>query len=285
MAPSRSNKAYYPLWGSSPEADLSGNKFNGTVTGTTIVNNPAIGRYVPRRRSDVIYTPSTKFYLRNLTATNPPSAGEKSTVLPVDTLGANNATGTDETRALREAKGSAQTSLTKASDASTLARDNYLARFSTEALAAQTFGAGTWTIAIALEETNALANSFLNLSLYRWRPSDSSKAFIYDSHTNLGAEWGATEDGIFVTFTGSDVTLVNSDVLVLEVWRHAAQGMATAYNQIVYFEGATDVTDATTTDAASYLFAPAAILFFTAADLTAAGVDAYDSDPPTGYVI
>ena len=206
----------------------------------------------------------TTFYLRNLLAANPPSAAEKSTALPVDTQGANNAAGTDETRSLDTAKGVAQTSLAKNSDAVTAARDNYLCRFTSAGLAAQAIAAATWTIALALNEGNAAANSFLNLSVYVWRPSTQAVVgFIYDSHTNIGVEWGNTEDGQVITFSGSAVTTALNDVLVLEVWRHAAQAMTVAYAQTVYFEGATDVVDTTTTDAASYLQNPNTITFGT----------------------
>lgn len=204
----------------------------------------------------------TRFFLRDLTAANPPTAGEKSTALPVDTLGANNATGTEETRALDTAIGAVQVSIAKNADATTAARDNYLGRFTSAGLAAQTIAAATWTIAIALNEANAAANSFLNLSVYIWRPSTSAVVgFIYDSHTNIGVEWGATEDGQVITFAGVAVTTVLNDVLVVEIWRHAVQGMAVAYTQTVYFNGATVVTDATTTDAGSYLENPNTINF------------------------
>ena len=204
----------------------------------------------------------TTFYLRNVTAANPPTAGEKSTALPVDTLGANNAGGTDETRSLDTAKGAAQTSLAKNSDASTAARDNYLCRFTSAALAAQTIAAATWTLAIALSEGNTNANSFFVGSVYIWRPSTNSVVgFIYDSHTNVGVEWAAGEDGQVLSLVGSAVTTLLNDVLVIEIWRHAVQGMAAAYAQTVYFDGTTDVIDSTTSDAASFLRNPNVITF------------------------
>lgn len=212
----------------------------------------------------------TVFYLRDLLAANPPTAGEKSTALPVDAIGANNATGVQETRALDTAKGAAQASIAHNSDASTVARDNYMARFTSAPLAAQTLSAETWTAALALSEGNAAANSFLNLSVYVWRPSTSAVVgFIYDSHTNLGVEWAAGEDGIVATFAGAAVTTLADDVLVLEVWRHAVQGMATAYAQTLYYNGATDVVDATTADAASYLSKPATVNFAAATEVLA----------------
>ena len=203
-----------------------------------------------------------KWYLRNTTATVTVTAGNQSTALEgARTLGANNATGTDETRSLNSAKGAAQTSLTKAGDASTAERMNYLCRFTSPAIQAGTYGSGTWGIALALNESNANANSFLNVSIYFWNPAGSVRGFIYDSGTDIGTEWANAETGEVNNITGANVTASEGDVLVIEIWRHCTtQGMATAYNQIVYFDGTTDPTDGTaTSDAASYINAPADI--------------------------
>jgi len=202
-----------------------------------------------------------KFYLRNLTATSPPTAGEKSTVLPVDTLGANNASGAEETRSLNAVAGISQTSISKTSDATTSARDNYLGRFASVALQAGTYGSGSWTIALALSSASLLANSFTSCSIYFWRPStEAVVGFVYDSDANIGSEWDNTEEGRVASITGANVTIQDGDVLVIEIWRHAVQAMATAYAQTLYFDGATDPTNGTqTTDAASYINAPADI--------------------------
>jgi hypothetical protein len=43
-------KFYLPLWAvASPEADLSGGRNNGTVTGAVLANHAPVGRYVPQR--------------------------------------------------------------------------------------------------------------------------------------------------------------------------------------------------------------------------------------------
>lgn len=207
---------------------------------------------------------ATRLYIRALVAGSRPTAGEKSTVQPANTLGALNASGFgEEGLSLRlEKQGFTERSISKNSDATTAARSNYLLRATSEPLAAGTFGSGTWNVALALLETNAAANSFLNLSVYVWRPGTSAVVgFIYDSSTNIGAEWGATEDGVVTTFAGSNVTAQAGDVLVCEVWRKATQSMGTAYAQAIFFDGGTDVVDATTTDAASYIEAPGTIAF------------------------
>lgn len=199
---------------------------------------------------------ATRFYLRSTTASPTPTAGEKSTALPVGTADGNSGTGFEDL-SLSVSKGAAQTSVGRNTLAQTTDQDNYLARFSSPALAAQTFTAQTWTLAVAVDEGNTQANSFTICSVYVWRPSTNSVVgFIYDSHTSLGIEWGSPEDGLVVTFAGAAVTAQAADILVLEFWRHAIQGMATQYIQTLYYNGATDVTDTTTTDAASYLETP-----------------------------
>lgn len=203
----------------------------------------------------------TTLYLRDLTATDPPTAGEKSTALPVGTFKGNSGAGFEDL-ALRTAKGAAQTSKALSSLSQTAHQDNYIARFTSPALEAQTIAANTWTLAVATAEGNANANSFTIASIYVWRPSTSAVVgFIYDSDTALGSEWGGTEDGQVLSPVGVAVVAVANDVLVLCFWRHASQAMAAVYTQTLYFEGATDVTDTTTTDAASYLQTPQVLSF------------------------
>lgn len=211
-----------------------------------------------------------KMYLRQINANSPPTTGEKSTALPVGTFkdGTPDASqgGVPEgRRALTAAHGSLETGQSVLSLAQTGHQDDYLARFTLDNLAAQTFGSGTWTFAFQATENNAAANTFLHLSIYVWRPSNSSVVgFIYDSEDVLGVEWGngvaATRYGQVITITGANVTCVAGDVLVLEVWTHATQGGASARTNTIFFDGTTDVVaTATGTDAASYLSAPADI--------------------------
>lgn len=197
----------------------------------------------------------TRLYLRDLTADNPPTAGEKSAVLPNFTLGANNATGSQETRALKLVKGPAQTTIAQLGDATTSSRSNYIARYTSDALVAQTFGAGTWNFGLALSEQDGGANSRLLLSVYVWRPSNSSVVgYILDTTSPFTNEWAATEDRYLDTFTGADVTCQDGDVLVVEVWRSSSsQATATAWSQTIYFDGITDVLASAPTNAASWI--------------------------------
>jgi hypothetical protein len=206
--------------------------------------------------------PTAKFYLRTAAASSYPTAGEKSTALPVGLF--NQLGGTSEQKSLSKSKGASQASLTLPSVTSTAHQDGYIGRFSSPALIAQTIGAGTWTLAVATAESDAKANSYTILSVYVWRPGTSSVvSYVYDSDTALGVEWGTTEDGQVLTFAGAAVTAALNDYLVLEFWQHAAQAQASTYNQVLYYDGTADVTDATTTNAASFLQAPNAITLTT----------------------
>ncbi len=199
---------------------------------------------------------ATRLYLRAAAAASSPTAGEKSTALPVGTFSGNSGA-TFESLSLSTTKGTAQTTRTKDSLAQTAHQDNYIARFSSPGLAALTISAQTWTVALALSEGNAAANAFLAVSLYVWRPgSNILVGYVRDADSALGIEWATSEDGIVATFSGSSVVCQAGDILVLEVWNHASQSMAVAYTNTLYFDGTTDVVDATSTDAASYVESP-----------------------------
>lgn len=198
---------------------------------------------------------ATRLYLRQVAADTPPSVGEKSAALPVGDFKGNSETPT--LASLKTVKGVGQQGYQLGSSPQTAHQDNYLARFTSPALAAQDITAQTWTLAVAISEANANANSYTICSVYVWRPSTQAVVgYIYDSDTPLGVEWGTTEDGQVLTFSGAAVTTQADDVLVLEFWRHAVQAMSNAYVQTVWFDGTTDVTDATTSDAASYIETP-----------------------------
>src|SRR5574337_1774370 len=198
-----------------------------------------------------------KLYLRAFTSTDDPTNGEKSTALPVGTFKGNSGTGFEDL-SLSSIKGVATTSATEvlSSLAQTAHQDNYIARFTSSPLAAQTIPAGTWTFALQTSEANNNANSFIIASVYVWRPSTSSVVgYIYDSDTPLGTRWGTTTTGRLVTISGSSVATQAGDVLVFEMWRHAAtQAAAAGYAQTLYYDGTTDVTNGgTAASAASYI--------------------------------
>lgn len=207
---------------------------------------------------------ATRLFLRDLTAASPPTAGEHSTALPNSSPSNANSGAGFEDRALKTTKGVAQTSKTIDRGVVKAHRDNYVCRFTSDALAAQTISANTWTIALACREDNDQTNAFIIASIYVWRPGTSAVVgFIYDSHTSLGVELNQPgEDGQVVTVSGGSVVAQSGDVLVYECWFHDLSN-TTAINQIlrVWFDGTTDVVDSTTTDAASYIETPQNLSF------------------------
>jgi hypothetical protein len=202
---------------------------------------------------------ATRLYLRDLTSSNAPTAGEKSAALPVGTFKGNS--GTVESLSLSTTKGNSDVSTSITSLAQTAHQDGYIARFTSDPLTAQTIPAQSWTCAIKCQESNASANAFFVLSLYIWRPSTSSVVgYIYDSDTALSTEWPTTAAGRVFTISGAAITTQNNDVLVLEVWYHATQGQSQSYTNRIYYNGATDVTSGGT-GGGSYIESPATLSF------------------------
>ncbi len=215
-----------------------------------------------------------KFYLRTGTSSYAPTTGDKSTANAKYTLGANNASSGQQSLALSTTKGGASggTSHSFNSDATLSTRTNYMGRWTSDYLDAQTISSGTWTFAVGLSEANTAADSLLSLCVYTAVPGGSAKKqTIYDASTDLGSEWSTsvTAGGRVVTFSGASVSVDAGDVLVIEVFRNTdadGQSMTTAYAQIIYFGGATEPTassNVTATDTASYLDSPAAITLAT----------------------
>lgn len=178
---------------------------------------------------------------------------EKSTALPVGTFDDSG----NVARDLETTAGSSQVSISNASLAQTTHQDQYLGKFISDTLAVSSVDANTWTIALATSESNANANSFTVLSIYVLQSDDTVRGYIYDSDTPLGVEYGGSEDGQVYTISGSAVaSVVSTDRLAVEIWVHAEQSSAMALTNTLFFDGATDVVDATTTDAASYISTP-----------------------------
>lgn len=205
---------------------------------------------------------TSKFYLRNAQTNTAPSAGEKSTTQPV---AASNFGTSPTTRDLLAAKGSSATTQVTASNATTSAQNGCLGRWSSRPLGAGTYGSGTWTFAIQSIEANADANMFfVEGVVYFWRPSNSTVVgFVRDTDTSVGVEFGnntTSRYGQVLTWSGSNVTIVDGDILVIEVWVKGTQGMASTRNLTLCYDGTTDVTAAYSgTDPAAYLTAPADI--------------------------
>lgn len=202
----------------------------------------------------------SKLYLRDEAPQFDPGTSELSSVLPV---AADVADAAEDPKSLSPYTGMAVANTGLASVATTNHQDCFFTSFSSPPLLAGEYGGGTWAYAISCSEANTVANSFFVFSVYIYRPSTASiVGFIYDSDSPLGTEWPTAQGGRGATFTGVGVTAVNGDILVLEVWRHAAQDKGASHNQVIYYGGTVDVANGdTVADAASWIQAPHEIGF------------------------
>jgi hypothetical protein len=166
-------------------------------------------------------------------------------------------------RSMDGVAGSAQAATTIAISGTGAANHDWHRRFLSAPLAAQTIGVGTWTVAIGGLNTNANAGSQLVPGcVYVWRPSNGTLVGgIVDDETTLSATFfNTTEFGIVMTFTGASVVCLAGDILVAEVWTLEDNSLGGAATEKVHYDGTTDPLDnVATTNAASYLNAPAAL--------------------------
>lgn len=200
---------------------------------------------------------ATRLFARNVTAASAvsPTAGTKSVALPTGT--ANTLTFANNT--LSTVKGTAQTASAITSLAQTAAQSgNWVPRFVSLPLDAQTISANTWTIFWGDQESNAAANAFLALSIYVWRPSTNTRVgFVYDSAANIGAEFSTTAEAQSATISGSAVTADRGDVLIVEFWYTATQSMGTAYTITFSYDGTNETTTGTgNASVATYIETP-----------------------------
>ncbi len=194
---------------------------------------------------------ATRLYWRS-DASSPDSPGSsQSAVLPI---GTNNSLAGGENQAMLEIEGSVTETTIINTLAQTARQSGYFGIFTSEPLAAQTISAQTWQVVLRRRESNAAANAFLAASIYIWRPSTSSVVgFIFDNNAQQGAEWGTTFATITYNLAGSSVTCADGDVLVIEPWYTAAQGMGTTYTVEIQYNNLLF----------SYLDSPQTLTFYT----------------------
>lgn len=216
-------------------------------------------------------------YFRDAAAAASPTAGTKSLVLVDGSISGPSS----EDRSLSRTAGSVLAAVSTDCNGGTPERD-YLGRFSSPALLAQTIPAQTWTVGFESLEEDPGQNMFLAVSLYVWNPGGSSvRGRIYDSTAQLGSEWSdTTTPGQVVTFAGSSVAASANDILVLEVWAvSTADTSGGGFFSYFNYNGATTIQAGVASgDAKSYLSCPSplyltgdALLQPAAATATAAG--------------
>lgn len=152
-----------------------------------------------------------------------------------------------------------------------------MGRWVSTPLVADTISANTWTLNFAASEQNQGANGsefpvlgtnqVLWVNCYVWRPSTSSKvgtildgntAAVYDEPSAA-----VTEKVMHGTFSGSAVSVQNSDVLILEIWTARTIDPSTNDDINIYFDGTTVNTteNATVSNHAAFLETPQTLAF------------------------
>ena len=204
---------------------------------------------------------ATRLFLRELTPTNDPGETERSTNLPSGAADFQDYGIT--VKALSTTKGSSETTVSGNSLAHNDHDDEFFTSFSSEALAAQTIDANTWTIAVDVAQGSAFANSFIDICVYAFREPSTVVGFLSNTHVGRGNEWSSNGGGRVVAVGMAGVTVQAGDYLVFEFWRHTdAQSMDMAYTQTLFYDGGTDVTQGVDSgDAASYIETPQDLVF------------------------
>ena len=179
-------------------------------------------------------------------------------------------------RAMNTSIGTAQTSITNTTTASTSPLSSYFTRFVSPPINQSGIAANTWNYSYAANEPNVNANfpcsgasQVVAINVYVWRPSTNSKVgTILDGNTAATNSEGSasTITSEYATFAGSAVAgAAAGDVIVCEVWFTLTQASATARADIFYFDGTTETlaTGTTVSNHASHINTPETIAFQT----------------------
>ncbi|MBI3642297.1 MAG: hypothetical protein HY222_07895, partial [Thaumarchaeota archaeon] len=201
-------------------------------------------------------TTGTKFYFHSLQTSNAPTAGEKSAALTATIANSGAVYESLSMSTFLNKTAAAGVTRKLVTDALTTQNNDYIARFTSPTLAAQTLSAGNWTIGIFASESAAQANNFGAGSLYIWRPSTSSVVgYIFDGPSGAGhhgTEWTTILTGRFFNATGASITTKSGDVLVFEQWEDRAQISGPRTNTI-NFDGTVASTNGTITNAGMFI--------------------------------
>jgi hypothetical protein len=159
-------------------------------------------------------------------------------------------------------KGPGQVAAQIATVAQTAEQKNWIGRFVSPPLPAQTIPAGTWVVNDAIAESDLNSNLKLVFgALYVWRPSTGLKVGdivvdIANANGSATPAFAATETPRSASAVGAAMTVQDGDLLVHEAWFDNIQALAASYTNTFFFDGGTTVS---ATDAASFLSAPTAL--------------------------
>ncbi len=165
-------------------------------------------------------------------------------------------------RDMNQTVGAAQASSALTTLAQTTLQKNWLRRFLSRPLAAQTLPTGVWTIQGGASESSTNSNMLPWGAVIKvWRPSTGTTVATLLDNTVLGTvEPGTTETNIS-SATGSinGVAVNDGDILVVELWAQNTQANATARTNTAYYDG---TTEGSTSSNAAFLQLPGAITFY-----------------------
>jgi len=211
----------------------------------TIFENPRIA-----------YASSTQWYFRNTNATTGPTAKASTDTDSFPSVPADKNTPKDMTVAI----GTAQTSVAGVYSTSTTPLYTMARIFVGPALAAQTLTGGQagYKCGIAIKESSLSMNLYARWFVYVWR-SGSGNVKTIGGPVSCTVEHGTTEKGCVITFAGAsgDFSILANDRIVVECWFDIRNTKATSYTATDYYDGTTDVIEATaTSNAAGFFYCP-----------------------------
>ena len=197
----------------------------------------------------------SKWYLRDSNASTGPTAKASTDTDDFPSVPSDKNTAKDMTAA----KGSAQVSVTGNYNNAGVAKKTFCRIFVGPALAAQTLtgGQANYKVGVAIKESNALMNLVHRTFVYVWRSGSGNVKTIIVPTEHI--EHTTAELGCLVTATGAagDFSILANDRIIVELWWNLNNTKTSAYDATDYYEGATDVIDATaTSDAAGYFECP-----------------------------
>jgi len=197
---------------------------------------------------------ATRIYLHDAAPAKDPGETERSVNLPGGDNFLDLGIGV---KSMDDVIGTSEVSISGTTVGNTVEQATFFTSFSSPDLT-RNLTAETWTIAVQVNEGNTAANSLMIPIVYVFREPSTVVGFVIDAHTAIGNEWPTiSAAGRVATFSGSAVTVVAGDYLVLEFWRHTVgQAMAMGYLQTLDYDGTVDVTEDDTSSAASFLETP-----------------------------
>jgi hypothetical protein len=217
----------------------------------------------------------TRFYFHAATSgqTGLPTTEQSS--LTVD----NNGDAATVNRQMDTTKGTSETSISCATNASTSAQVSHFTRFVSKPFAQTSITAQTWNLSFAVDQSNVNTNFPVSgagknawVSCYVWNPGTQTKVGNIIDGLTANGDWdepttAPVETVLFVTFAGSAVNSIPPGcIIVWECMFQFTQNNATARTINFFFDGPTvDTTSADTpsNDMASFLETPQALTFQT----------------------